>query len=462
MRSYDTFFKHVAAQGHPSRILDLKYPQQHFFVTDPADRLVALCTRRAGKTTGVALRLIRAMLTYPHTRSRYIALTFDSAHEIMWPVLLDLDKRFQLRSIFTESNLTMKLPNGSSLRLFGADMKNFINRLKGVKCPAIAIDEAQDFGPHLESLIYDVLEPSLADFKGSWLSLTGTPGPFPRGLFYEMSEQKKYGYSVHRWSLFQNPYLPDPRGFVEKIKTKRGLTDEHPTIQREYYGKWVLDVESLLIQYEEARNTFSDLPESTEWHYILGVDIGHKDSDAIAVIAYSDKSKTAYLVEELITARQDLSELERQLNTLIEKYHPHSIIMDEGGLGKKIGEEFRRRKGIAVEAADKSRKMENVALLNDALRCGTFKARSTSRFVSDSYQVQIDYDRSTPDRLVVKSGFHSDIIDAVLYAFKKCPSWSYQEPPPVLKPGSQPWIDREVSDLEASAEAYFSELERNA
>jgi hypothetical protein len=43
-------------------------------------------------------------------------------------------------------------------------MKNFIRRLRGIKTPGAGIDEAQDFGSHLESLVDDVLTPALADY----------------------------------------------------------------------------------------------------------------------------------------------------------------------------------------------------------------------------------------------------------------------------------------------------------
>src|SRR5690606_29303744 len=94
--------------------------------------------------------------------------------------------------------------------------------------------------------------------------------------------------------------------------------------------------------------------------------------------------------------------------------------------------EIRRRKGIPIHAADKTRKMENVAFLNEALRLGNFKAKRDSRFAADSRHVQVDWEKSTPDRLVVKAGFHSDIIDAVLYPFKEARTYlnEYKEPLP--------------------------------
>ena len=82
------------------------------------------------------------------------------------------------------------------------------------------------------------------------------------------------------------------------------------------------------------------------------------------------------------------------------------IVMDEGAGGKKMAEEMRRQHSIPVEPAEKQRKQETVEFLNDALRTGKFMARQGSRFVSDSYQIQIDWDKSTPDKIVIKKTLH--------------------------------------------------------
>jgi hypothetical protein len=41
--------------------------------------------------------------------------------------------------------------------------------------------------------------------------------------------------------------------------------------------------------------------------------------------------------------------------------------------------------------------------------------------------VQVDWEKSTPDKVVIKRNPHSDIIDAVIYAFRHSPFWTYEE-----------------------------------
>lgn len=441
------------------KFIDPKFPAQNAFVLDPSRFITAQCSRRAGKSNGLAIKFLYTLETHPNCFCPYIALTRESARNIMWGVLQEQDEKFKIGCTFTESNLTMTHPNGARLQLFGADMKNFIRRLKGVKTPGAGIDEAQDFGSHLQSLVDDVLTPTLTDYEDSWLAITGTPGPIPLGYFYEISHQRKYGFSFHSWTLLENPYLPGAQAFIRDLKTKRQWDETNPTLLREWRNQWVLDLESLLIKYNIESNNYEKRSDTLHWNYIVGVDIGFRDADALAVLAWSEGTSEIYLVEELITSGQDITTLSKVMEDVIVRYNPSKIVMDEGGLGKKVAEEIRRRKHIPVQPADKARKMENVAFLNDWLRLGKFKAKKDSRFVQDSYKVQIDWLKTTPDKIKVKDTFHSDIIDAVLYAFKESPAFTYQTPINVPRRGDPEWGEHEQDRMEQAALEHFQAQE---
>lgn len=424
--------------------LDPNFAVQNALINDTSRYIVAQCSRRAGKTNGIALKFFKTLEKYPGSQCVYLSLTFDSARDILWPVLQELNARYKLGCTFVESKLWMTHPNGAKLKLMGADMKNFIKRLKGRKYPGVAIDEAQDFGAHLQSLVDDVLTPSISDYADGWLLLTGTPGPVPQGYFFQITQERKYGYSYHGWTLFENPYMPNPREFVEDLKKKREWDDENPTLKREWLNNWVLDVNSLWIRYIESKNHYQSLPtlpNNKPWNYIMGIDFGFKDADALAVLAWSEHESATYLVEEVVMTKQGLTELVEQVNKLRSKYDISKIVADEGALGKKLAEEMRRQHHIPVHPAEKQRKQENVEFLNDALRLGKFQAKSGSRFAQDSYLVQIDWDKSTPDKIIVKKKPHSDIIDAVLYAFKESPAFTYQKAKATPVYGSKEWAD---------------------
>lgn len=437
--------------------LSTDFPAQNAFIEDKSRFLVAQCSRRAGKSNGLALRFFKTMETHPKSQCLYLGMTQDSAREIMWGVLQEMDDKYKIGCTFIESKLTVKHPNGATLKLMGADLKNFVKRLRGRKYPGVAIDEAQDYGSHLQSLVEDVLTPSIIDYADSWLAITGTPGPVPQGYFFDITEKRKYGYSFHDWTLLDNPHLPNAEQEIIEIIKKRGWEPNNPTLLREYRNKWVLDVESLWIRYSENTNNYTQLPTDKphQWQYVMGVDIGYNDADAIAVVAWAETCPETYLVEEVLASKQGISDLVNQIDYIQKKYKAYKIVMDEGGLGKKIGEDLRQRFGCPILPADKAHKQSNVEFLNDYLRLGKFKAKANSRFAQDSYKVQIDWDKTTPSRIVVKKNFHSDIIDAVLYAFRDTYSYTYKpEDPPKPIWGSRAWAQAETEKMfEAELEA---------
>lgn len=191
------------------------------------------------------------------------------------------------------------------------------------------------------------------------------------------------------------------------------------------------------------------------WHYILGIDLGFRDADALAVLGWNEDEPVTYLLEEVVMAKQGITELVQEIEKLEKKYQFDKMVVDEGGLGKKIAEEIRRQKHIPVQPADKALKQQNVEFLNDALRTGRFKAKGASRFAQDSYLVQIDWEKSTPDRIIVKKQPHSDIIDAVLYAFKESPAFTYREPAKKAKYGTKEWADAQVDEMWNKALDHF-------
>lgn len=433
---------------------------QNDFVNDTSRYIVAQCSRRSGKSNGLVLRFFKTMEKHPKSNSLYVGLTQESAREIIWPVFKEMDDKYKIGCKYNESQMKVTHPNGASVKLVGADRKDFIKKLRGKKHPAVAIDEAQDLTT-LQTLIDDVLTPCIADYEDGWLALTGTPGPVPTGYFFDITQNRKYGYSIHKWTLLENPYMPDPESFIKDLCEKREWTNDHPTLRREWRNEWVLDAKSLWVQYQESVNDYKELPKEHKWNYLMGVDIGFRDADAIAIVAWSETSPETYLVDEIVVRKQGISGLINMIEEAQKKYKVYKIMLDEGGLGKKIAEDLRSRFGVPLEPADKAHKQSNVELLNDSLRLGKFKAKAKGQFAQDSYLVTIDWDKSTPQRIIIKKQPHSDIIDAVLYAFRESYAHTFQPEKPKPKWGSPEWLEAQSNHMfEAEREGLMKEYER--
>ena len=442
---------------------DFLFPEQLAFVQDESPFKTAVCSRRSGKTIACAADLCKTASVTPGVVCLYITLSRNNAKKLIWPELKKLNRRFKLGGVANESDLSLTFPGDSIIYCSGAGDKSEIEKFRGLPIKKAYIDESQSFPQFIKDLINDVISPALLDYAGT-LSLIGTPGAIPSGYYYDCTHSGEWSH--HAWTFFNNPFIIQKSGkthqeLLDREIKRRGVSIDHPSIQREFFGKWSLDSDSLVYSYDANINHYQGL-ERGNYQYILGIDIGYNDADALAVLAYSSGGKETYLVEEVITRRQGMDELVEQIASLQKKYDISKIVMDTGGLGKKIQESIISRYQIPVQSAEKVRKFEYIELMNAAMRTGSFKAKSGSRFAQDCMLVEYDLDKSTPDKRVVSKRYHSDICDAVLYAWRESYSYTFSPTPAPLKYGTPEWQKKEQEGMFDAAIDHFTELaERN-
>ena len=427
------------------------FKQQLDFVRDPAKFATAVCSVRSGKTTACAADLIDTCLSRDGVKALYITLARSSAKRIVWPDLHNIIREFNIPAQFNETELSIKFANGSIIYCSGANTEAETEKLRGLSNVALAyIDESQAFRSHLKGLVEDVLIKRLYDTNGR-CRLIGTPGPILGGYFYDCAHSEKWSH--HAWTLHNNPHIERKSGLsvnqlIQQDMDRKGVTVDDPAIQRECFGRWMLDSNSLLLEYNAEKNHYDSMPRGV-YRYILGIDLGFDDADSLSVIAYTDSSPDTYLVEEIVTEKQLIDELINQCFDVISRYKIVKIVADAGGLGKKIIESIRQRHPIPIEAADKQGKMGNYAILNNALRSGRFKAKKSSRFAQDCNLLEKDRDKSDPERIVVRG--HSDAVDSVLYAFKESPAYYFKPSIPVPKFGTPEFVREQELKHEQSA-----------
>ncbi len=400
--------------------------QIEFFKQEGSRFRTAVCSRRSGKTVGIAGDMLDTCLKEPNVTCLYITITKDNVRRIIWGDIQRIVEEYKIECRMNNLLMEIKFPNGSRIITGGSKDKMEIEKFRGLKLRKVYIDERQSMREHIRPLIDDIIIPALRDLRGT-LYLTGTPGPVKAGAFYEYSHNPHW-HNI-KWDAFSNPHMHNPaRGLdLEKTlteeRTLRGIEETDASYIRETYGQWIEDTESLVIKYNADVNHYDSLPSPLM--YILGVDIGYEDSDALAVLAYSDKTNEVYIVEEVEKNKLDITSLAEEIKKLRTKYKPVKMVMDAGALGKKIQEELVIRHGICIEASDKNRKFEYLEFLNADLRRGVVKAKRDSLFAQDSKLVT--WDRSNKEKPKISTTYHSDILDAVLYAYRECRHYYKQD-----------------------------------
>lgn len=401
---------------HTYRLRTTLFDKQRELFDDNEDReIITICGRRAGKTECVARKITAAALT-PDTPILYVNLTFSNAIAQMFDLVLEcLDKvDLQLKRA-SKAEGFIELANGSVIRFRGNANNEECKKILGFKYRKVFVDEVQD-QRNLKFMMNDVIGPLTADYADSQIIYTGTPPRVPHTYcekLWNLPNIKKF-----YWTMLDNPYMPNPKAFIEKKCKDRGVDESDSVIQREYYGRWVYDKEA---QVFKSRTYFTDLPTNIRFEKAyIGVDYGDRDYNAVCLglkagnklyIAEENKFNRG-TVTDLINA---VIEMRKKAAKFISEERNIMIICDVNK--KDISREMALTYGMKyVYDAYKVDKQVAIAQLADFMRLQNIQIKAGGAFDDECEQILYKRDEDTDAILTeLDDVFHPDMMDAVLY-----------------------------------------------
>jgi hypothetical protein len=355
----------------------------------PYRRLALCCSRRAGKSELAARMIAIELLRAKHNDFvLFAARTLQRARNIIWSILEKIDAEYGLGWKMSAHIGQIITPSGGVFILLGVDDANAVEKTRGSRYRLAFLDEAATYEENLERLVIDCLEPGCVDTRGK-IVLAGTPGYVRRGFWYEVVSNQKPGWRGESWTLADNPHIPDVQNALKEIREANGWAEEDPTYQREYLGRWSVDESALVYAFDERRNTCTELPSPPDglsldewirqdWLTTVAADIGYTDAFAVVALGSPPHSQDifvlyAYAKEGLLAGEQaDLIKEAR------DRYRPQRTVVDVGGQGKLVQQEFNARYGNQaggpLMAAIKTGKLEAIGLFNSDMRTGKIKA----------------------------------------------------------------------------------------
>ena len=306
-----------------------------------------------------------------------------------------------------------------------------------------------------------MLGPVVVGQFGGSIVLTGTPNAACAGPFHDIVVGKQPGWSVHGWTMFDNPHLPNIASYVDDMLHRRGWTREHPGFRREFLGEWVRDAEGLVFRLDEARNVIEEADLSgDEWDYVLGIDLGFNDPSAFVVLAYSPERAKCIVVDSWKESDLIPSAVAAKVEALRERWPIGRIVADSGGYGKGIVEEMKQKFGLPILSARKQDKAAFVELLNGDLRAGVLQIPRSERPLLDEMRLlQWDSRAVERGRLQYDARFADHLCDALLYAWRECRHQGDDGVRDLPKPGTPDWHEAQAKHALALAERQFGERE---
>lgn len=445
------------------------FTRQQRVIQSRARRKAIRCSRRAGKTVTAGAGLAEALEDADFDEAVvYAARTRGIAKRLIWGKLRRIARDHKRSGWeFSEAELTITNERGGFIIVVGLDKPAEIEKLRGLKIRRFVGDEPATYASLLGELYDEILEPACADLDGD-IWLMGTPGPILKGFWYEASRDRRDDeepseWELHHWTMFDNPHMKDPIGFLERVMNRKGWSKDNPVVLREYYGLWTSDDDAQVYRYMSSRNDVYAVPgysleTRSQWVHTLGIDYGMVDACAWVVIASHQHQNEIFAIrafEKTGLLPEKAADITR---SLVAEFDPYVLVGDAGGLGKPYVEAYNQRhlhdatgeaKSIAMIAAEKTEKRAHIELMNGDIRSGRFKLLIPDCAVLAKQMEHLPWadDRREKEH----PAYDQHACDAALYAFRHHRSFMHKAPvTPVhtpLTPDTQAWRDLEIAQM---------------
>jgi phage terminase large subunit len=457
--NFARYYKEVVSQKpfNPNSLFDPDFPQQKNFIEDPEKLKALWCTRRASKSFVSGLYMIKECLENPGVNCLFIGLTRDSAKGIIWKDILKvLNRKHKLGCQFNGTALTMTFPNGSIIWVTGVDTdEDEMNKLLGKKYRLVCLDESSLYTINLNRLVYGILKPAVADpnkdGERGTICMMGTSSNFTQGLFFDITNKKEPGWSLHTWTALDNPYVKEQwQQELDDIRANRPLFMETPLFKQWYLNQWVIDTEKLVYKFNQDRNLFEKRPENIKpegWSYVLGVDLGYEDDSAFVLCAFHEHHDVLYVISTYNKKHMDITDVATKIKEYQAQYQIGKVIVD--GSDKQSVEEMRRRHGVPLEAAEKPGKSDFIELLNAELIQAKIKINQRCTNLIQEMMGLVWATEGDKVKLPRKEhpSLPNHLCDAMLYAWRYC--YSYMAEPITKLPvmGTRAWHDEQNAKM---------------
>lgn len=398
---------------------------------------IGVCSRRAGKSEGAVRKGGKVATGKPGSRVAYITLIRRNCKKyFFWP-MLELLRRKNVGFDADQSDLIIKLHNGSFIQAFSVSEMGDVETVLGDKWDLVIIDESQSFRDDvIRELVERAIMPSLLDRRGC-LDLLGTPPPAGEvGYFWETWSGGKF--KRYRWTLFENPWITSEE--ISELVDAVGLTPEHAIYKREYLGEFAVDPNSLVFEYATGRNDLTEMPfniekvaelDRTVWRFSMGLDLGFQDRDAISVVGWrmDDPGHSLYECYSFQRNHQDVDKLAEEFIKAYRLWKPIEVIGDNGGHGAtKVLKTLEARLG-GIEIHSKPASVaDSIGLMNDELRTGRLKVQPKGIIAND---FKLTTWKAGKRGQEISDSYHSDILAALRYAMYGAKHYRGKEPKPL-------------------------------
>lgn len=296
--------------------------------------------RRAGKTELAIMELLDKAMKFNLEMGQffYVAPYLKQAKAIAWARLKQkVSPLVQFGAVeINESELSVKLANGSLIRIFGGDNPD---AMRGVRLDGVVIDEVAQIKPEVWQ---DIIQPALSDRKG-WALFIGTPSGI--NLFSELffrSNQYEDWHSA-KYTVYDTNAIDDDE--VERLRRDMSET----SFAREYLCDFSASGDDQLISLSDVEMASKRVIPNADYQFapkIIGVDPARFGDDRSVIFMRQGLQTYAPIILRGI----DNMQLAARVAAEIIQHSPDAVFIDAGA-GAGVIDRLRQLGHDVVEVA---------------------------------------------------------------------------------------------------------------
>ncbi len=284
---------------------------------------VLVAHRRFGKTVLSINHLLKQAILCKRERGcyAYVGPLRNQAKTIAWSYLKHYAGPIPNVRI-NESELSICLPNGSTIRIFGADNPD---SLRGLYFDGIVLDEVGQMKAEVWS---EIVQPALADRLG-WALFIGTPKGINlfSDLYFGALEQAKNG--SRDWTAMSFPVTETDALDKEEVeRLRQELSDD--AFRQEMMCDFTASSDNILIPIDDVMASMTRevrLDDMMEWPLVVGVDVARYGADA--TVFFPRRGLYAY-GEPTVYRKLNNVDVSHKLVEFIAVQHPSHVFIDQG------------------------------------------------------------------------------------------------------------------------------------
>lgn len=318
-----------------------RFPQDEIHKQLETHRFCVLVAhRRLGKTVLSVNHLIKRAITDRKERGMYAYLApfRNQAEQIAWGYLKHYTSQIPAISI-NEQKLSILLPNGATIRIFGADNPD---ALRGMYFDGVVIDEVAQIKPTLWG---EVIRPALADRKG-WAAFIGTPKGI--NLFSQIYDQALNlmskgdpDWCAMLYSVEQTHVIDEKELAALKVEMSEN------EFRQEFLCDFSAAQDNGLIPIDDIRAAANKFYRESEYMgapLIYGIDVARFGSDASVIF----KRRGLVAFEPIVIRKFDNMALADRIAVEMAKEKPDAVFIDSGA-GQGVIDRLRQMRFDVVE-----------------------------------------------------------------------------------------------------------------